>query len=133
VAQPHRYRLLFGPPVPGYDAHAERLNDASQASMDLLVDILSELGDATPPGRALASDLGAWAKKRRMQVNAATALRAILIWSRVHGFVSLEIAGNFASMGIDPDRLFEIELSAVATRGSDDNEKSAFADRSRRR
>jgi hypothetical protein len=101
--------------------------------MDLLVDILSELGDATPPGRALASDLGAWANKRGMQVNAATALRAILIWSRLHGFVSLEIAGNYSSMGIDPDRLFEIELSAVATGGWDDNEKSAFADRSRRR
>jgi hypothetical protein len=27
--------------------------------------------------------------------------------------VSLEIAGNCASMGIDPDRLFEIELSAL--------------------
>src|SRR5262245_26431664 len=23
VAQPHRYRLLFGPPFPGYDAHDE--------------------------------------------------------------------------------------------------------------
>ncbi len=31
LAQPHRYRLLFGPPLPGYDAHAQRLVDASQA------------------------------------------------------------------------------------------------------
>jgi hypothetical protein len=31
-----------------------------------------------------------------------------------HGFVSLEIAGNFASRGIDPDLVFEIELSALA-------------------
>jgi hypothetical protein len=29
--------------------------------------------------------------------------------------VSLEIAGNYASMGIDPDRLFQVELSALAT------------------
>ncbi len=38
------------------------------------------------------------------------ALRAIIIWSRLHGLVSLEIAGNFASMGIDPARVFEAEL-----------------------
>jgi hypothetical protein len=27
--------------------------------------------------------------------------------------VSLEIAGNFASMGIDPDQLFGIQLAAL--------------------
>ena len=30
VAQPHRYRLLFAPPLPGYDAHAPRLVDAAR-------------------------------------------------------------------------------------------------------
>jgi hypothetical protein len=29
----------------------------------------------------------------------------------LHGIVSLEIAGNFASMGIDPSLLFEIQLT----------------------
>jgi hypothetical protein len=43
----------------------------------------------------------------------AHALRAVLIWSRLHGIVSLEIAGNFASMGIDPDQLFEIQLATL--------------------
>jgi hypothetical protein len=36
-------------------------------------------------------------------------------WSRIHGFVSLGIAGSYASMEIDPDALFEIELSALAS------------------
>jgi Tetracyclin repressor-like, C-terminal domain len=40
---------------------------------------------------------------------------AVLIWSSLHGFVSLEIAGNFASMGIDPDQLFEIQLMTMLT------------------
>jgi len=42
-----------------------------------------------------------------------TALHAILIWSQLHGIVSLEIAGNFASMSIDADQLFEIQLAAI--------------------
>ena len=43
-------------------------------------------------------------------IDPAVALRAILIWSRLHGLVSLEIAGNFTSMGIDPGQLFEAQL-----------------------
>ncbi len=40
LAQPHRYQLLFGPPLPGYDAHAQRLVDAAQAGMNLLLETL---------------------------------------------------------------------------------------------
>jgi len=29
--------------------------------------------------------------------------------------VTLEIAGNFASMGLDPDQLFEIQLTALTS------------------
>ena len=29
--------------------------------------------------------------------------------------VTLEIAGNFASMGLDPDQLFEIQLATLTT------------------
>jgi Tetracyclin repressor-like, C-terminal domain len=40
-------------------------------------------------------------------------LRAIIIWSRLHGLVSLEIAGNFASMGIDAGQIFEAQLATL--------------------
>ena len=115
LAEPHRYRLLFGPPLPGYDAHAQRLVAASEAAMNLLLGILRELGNRTPapPSQPLASQLTAWAHAHAFDVDPAIALRAILIWSRLHGLVSLEIAGNFASMGIDPDQVFEAQLAAL--------------------
>jgi len=115
LAQPHRYRLLFGPPLPGYDAHAQRLVGAAQNSMTVLLEILRELGDsaATSPGQPLASQLSAWAHKHSLEADPATALRAVLAWSRLHGFVSLEIAGNYASMSIDPDEVFEIQLATL--------------------
>jgi AcrR family transcriptional regulator len=114
LAQPHRYRLLFGPPLPGYDAHAHRLVEAAQAAMNLLLGVLRELGDhtAAPPSQPLASQLSAWAQPHNPGIDPATALHAVLVWSRLHGFVSLEIAGNFTSMGIDPDQIFEIQLNA---------------------
>jgi AcrR family transcriptional regulator len=113
LAQPHRYRLLFGPPLPGYDAHAERLVSASKASMDLLVENLPKHRNTSRPSTALAGELSEWADNRGVQVDPANALRAVLTWSRLHGFVSLEIAGNYASMGINPDQLFETELRAL--------------------
>ena len=115
LAQPHRYRLLFGPPLPGYDAHADRLVAASQASMNILVETLRELAAPTPtsPTPPLAAQLSSWADANNLDADPATALRAVLAWSRLHGFVSLEIAGNYASMAIDPAHLFELELATL--------------------
>lgn len=113
LVQPHRYRLLFGPPLPGYDAHAERLINAANASMDLLVETMPKRSNRSRPTAALAGQLSTWAQTRGIQVDEGNAVRAVLTWSRLHGFVSLEIAGNYASMGIDPDLLFETELGAL--------------------
>jgi AcrR family transcriptional regulator len=113
IAQPHRYRLLYGPPLPGYDAHARRLIEAAGASMELLLEVLPRGGEGTRPTKGLASQASDWAADRGLQADAATAVRALLIWSRLHGFVSLEVDDNYASMGVDPDALFEIELSAL--------------------
>ena len=54
------------------------------------------------------------ADARRASALDETALRAVLAWSRLHGFVSLELARNFASMGLDPDQLFAVEIAGVA-------------------
>jgi AcrR family transcriptional regulator len=81
LAQPHRYRLLFTAPLPGYDAHQPELVAAAQRSMDLLLALVD--GDLT---------------------------RAVTLWSRAHGHVSLEIEGNFASMGLDPEALYEVSV-----------------------
>ena len=116
VAQPHRYRLLFAPPLPGYDAHAERLVDAADRSMTVLVGVLRVLpAEAGPPRspRVLARQIAAWSRRRGAGADAAIGLRAIGWWARLHGLVSLEISGNFASMGLDAGQLFEAELSAA--------------------
>jgi AcrR family transcriptional regulator len=114
LAEPHRYRLLFGPPLPGYEAHAQRLVEASRAAMNLLLEVLRGFAaDVAEPAEPLGSELTAWARQHDARIDAATALHAVLIWSQLHGIVSLEIAGNFASMSIDADQLFEAQLAAI--------------------
>jgi len=37
----------------------------------------------------------------------------VLVWSRLHSLMSLEIAGKFASTGIEPDQVFEAQLGTL--------------------
>jgi hypothetical protein len=86
--------------------------------MNLLLNALRDLGDGDaqpPPSPPLATQLAAWVQAHDPGLEPATALRAVFIWSWLHGFVSLEIAGNFASMGIDPCEIFRIQLAALAS------------------
>jgi AcrR family transcriptional regulator len=110
VAQPHRYRLLFTAPLPGWDAHDERLVTAAQAAMDVLLSIVT---DGPDPGPPLTAQIAGWAARRGVgDVHPGAAAAAIRMWSRLHGLVSLEIEGNFASMGLDAEALFAAEVAA---------------------
>jgi AcrR family transcriptional regulator len=94
-AEPHRYRLLFGPPVPGYDAHSTPLVAASKRAMAVALEVF---GDLSGPARGDDPELAA---------------RVISAWCRLHGFVHLELGGNFASMGVDADEVFRREVDAL--------------------
>jgi AcrR family transcriptional regulator len=119
LAQPHRYRLLFSAPVPGYDANAPRLVDAADRSMATLLDLYPP-GGTQPTGEklpeALTGQLRDWALRHERDPSDPDALyRGVITWTRLHGFVSLEIEGAFASMGIDADTVFRREVDALAT------------------
>jgi AcrR family transcriptional regulator len=119
LAQPHRYRLLFSAPVPGYDGNAPRLANAADRSMATLLDLYPRTG--SPPAgeklpKALTRQLRGWALTHERDPADAYALyRGVITWTRLHGFVSLEIEGAFASMGIDADTVFHREVDALAT------------------
>jgi AcrR family transcriptional regulator len=115
-AEPHRYRLLFAAPLPGYDAQSDRLVTASQEAMNVLLDVLTDL--VPEPGNGhpgpLDDQLARWARNHRLtDLDPALALRAVSIWTRLHGLVSLEIEGNYASMGLDPELLFDTEVTTI--------------------
>lgn len=111
LAQPHRYRLLFAAPFPGHDDLAEPIVTASHELMRMLVGVFA--GDGPQPRPRLRSQLARWAAEREGDIEPEVALRAILVWARLHGFVGLEIEGNFASMGLDADLLFAAELASL--------------------
>ncbi|MEU8945975.1 TetR/AcrR family transcriptional regulator [Streptomyces sp. NPDC048489] len=117
-SEPHRYRLLFRAPFKGYDAHSARLVEASQRSMNVVLNVASALvtPDAALPEGA-RSQVEEWMRRRGIDdVPPAVASRAMMLWAHLHGLVSLEIEDNFASMGVDPGPLYEAEVGEF-TRG----------------
>jgi AcrR family transcriptional regulator len=90
VSHPHRYLLLYGTPVPGYAAPPEATTLATR--------IFRPLVNAFD--RAGAADAFA---------------RSVVFWTRLHGVLSLDLAGHFTGMGIDTERLYDDEVnSAIA-------------------
>lgn len=119
-AQPHRYQLLFTPPIPGYDAHSEPLVAASRTVMAVALAVVAGIpaADLAASTSDAGADLTAAARAHDEILTATGAQaehlrRAISAWTRLHGFVMLELGGNFASMGVDPDALFAQEVDAL--------------------
>jgi AcrR family transcriptional regulator len=113
LAAPHRYLLLFGTPVPGYQAPEHTLAAANRA-MTALLTAVGEDG-ASPPPDELYAQLAEWG--RRMGHGHLTPRQqhwGITVWTRLHGLLSLEVANQFALSGIDPELLFRAEVEALA-------------------
>jgi AcrR family transcriptional regulator len=113
LAHPQRYFLIYGTPIPGYHAPPSTTAIAAEL-MTMLLDALRD----HPPGTATAFDAHldehrAWTDD---PAPAGTLHRALGLWARLHGVISLEIAGHFTDMGFDTTLFFEAELDAMLGR-----------------
>ncbi|MFJ2747675.1 TetR/AcrR family transcriptional regulator [Streptomyces sp. NPDC087297] len=128
LEDPHRYFLIYGTPVPGY--HAPQ--DITAISQELLAVLLEACAAAVPPAApgpipgplpgtepdpfdGHLADHREWAASHPDAPPSALRL-ALTFWSRLHGVLSLELAGHFTGMGLDPALLFEAEVDRIVTR-----------------
>ncbi|MEU3337208.1 TetR/AcrR family transcriptional regulator [Streptomyces sp. NPDC002144] len=115
LEDPQRYFLIYGTPVPGYHA-PEDITAIAVEIMAMLLDACAELppaGPATPFDEHLEGHR-AWAGGH--PAPPAVLHRALTFWTRLHGVLSLELAGHFTGMGFDPARLFAAELDDLTGR-----------------
>ncbi|MGD1220840.1 TetR/AcrR family transcriptional regulator [Streptomyces krungchingensis] len=112
LTEPHRYRLLFRAPLQGYDAQSASLVEASQPAMNVVLEAVSDLAQPDPAApEGPAAQFRQWMERHGIEdVPEAVAARSTILWARLHGLASLEIEGNFASMGIDPAALYDAEV-----------------------
>jgi AcrR family transcriptional regulator len=121
-AHPHEYALLYGSPVPGYEAPRDTVPAASRVGL-LLGRILGDAarGGALPEAAGernatLVSDeavevLGG----AHPAIDETVRVRALLAWSAVYGTISFELFGHFVGSVLDGDRFFDRAMGELAT------------------
>jgi AcrR family transcriptional regulator len=120
-AHPHEYALLYGSPVPGYEAPPDTVPAAARVGV-----VLGRiLGDAARSGALPAS--GGEPDRGLVTVEAADVLggdhpalddgvrvRALLAWSSIYGTISFELFGHFVGSVTDADRYFDRAMGELA-------------------
>ncbi|OCC07846.1 TetR/AcrR family transcriptional regulator [Streptomyces sp. PTY087I2] len=115
LADPQRYFLIYGTPVPGYHAPDEITGISQEIMADLLTAWTAFAPDAPAvPFDAHLADHRDWAGDHPAPPGVLR--RALAFWTRLHGVLSLELAGHFTGMGFDPDQLFAAELDDLVGR-----------------
>jgi AcrR family transcriptional regulator len=117
---PQRYQLIFGTPIPGYEAPLMEVLPSAARSLSALVSVVEQLRAAGKLNvrsfpevkREYKVSFETW-KKYGGDVDLLSMSVAMLIWSRVHGIVSLEIANNLPPFGAGGDELYLYELDSI--------------------
>lgn len=120
ITHPQRYQLIFGTPIPGYHAPIDRVMPVAARSLTALVGVLESArlaGVLIPEGEprlddALRQQLGAWRQMHPVG-DVYVLYLALVIWSRVHGLVMIEISNQYPPFLEDPAQIYRRELELL--------------------
>jgi AcrR family transcriptional regulator len=121
LTHPHEYALLYGSPVPGYQAPKDTVPAASRVGI-----VLGRiLGDAAHAGLLAAGsgerdpglvsdDAVAVLGGEHPALDETVRVRALLAWSALYGAISFELFGHFVGSVEDGDRFFDRAMADLA-------------------
>lgn len=117
---PQRYQLIFGTPIPGYKAPLMEVLPSAARSLSALVSVIDELRIAN---RLSAEGFPAIQHGYEQMFDVWRGFAgdydifslsvAMLVWSRVHGLVSLEVSNNMPPFGVDGASLYRYEIESI--------------------
>ncbi len=120
LANPEGFRLIYGDPVPGYQAPEG--GAAPGAARRVCVGIAALAAAAWPPAEPPSADADfTWddfdprlldkVRPAFPDLPPAGVALALRIWGHLHGLVALEIYGHLRAQVLTPDKLFHAELA----------------------
>lgn len=118
VAHPARWALLYGSPVPGYHAPAERTVRVGTRVVGALFDTIAAgittgdirlTNDVVP--QPMSSDFERIRQEFGFPGDDHVVVKCFLLWAGVVGAVSLEVFGQYGADTLtDPEAVFDIQL-----------------------
>src|SRR5215470_3603962 len=121
LAHPHEYALVYGSPVPGYEAPEQTIGPASRVAA-VLGKIISDAQTGgvldppalcpAPPG-SFAPDAARLRQSVLHGVSDDVAAWALATWASVFGLVSFELFGQFENVVTDRSGYFDHAVSCL--------------------
>ena len=120
LAYPQRYLLIFGTPLPGYHAPEEITQPVAARSLRPLIGVLDaawkdgSLKEKLPPELSdkLREQIKGWASLQPVEDEYVLYL-ALVIWSRVHGLVMIEISNQYPPTIENTAEIFKREIDMM--------------------
>ena len=121
MTYPQRYQLIFGTPIPDYDAPEDTTTPAAAWALAPLIETVQVLyneGNLRVERLAklsakLKSMLETWMQFTGNAAETEVLYVAYVVWSRVHGLVMLELGGQLPSFFTDPGEVFRREIATM--------------------
>jgi AcrR family transcriptional regulator len=115
LAHPHEYALVYGSPVPGYQAPRQTIAPAARAAMAYgriisaahRAGVLNPPGICPPPPESFGPDAAGLRDSVMAEVPDDVAARAVAGWAALFGLVSFELFGQFENVITDREAFFE--------------------------
>lgn len=123
VAHPARWALLYGSPVPGYHAPAERTVPAGTRVVAAFFDAVAagiatgdiRLTDEVAP-QPMSSDFGRIRDEFGFPGDDQVVAKCFLLWAGVLGAISLEVFGQYGADTLtDPEEVFDVQLQLLVS------------------
>ena len=121
LAHPHDYALIYGSPVPGYEAPSDTVTPAARVSL-VALRIVSDgvasgeidcTSTASVP-RTVHADLARLRAAGAPSVPDEVLCRALLMWTTLFGSISYELFGHFHRVIDDYDTFFDHQMRRAA-------------------
>ncbi len=120
ITYPQRYQLIFGTPIPNYEANEELTLPAATEALVPLLETIQAFSNASrlrldrisPLTAELEAMLNNWQEVVE-GVEPEVLYAALITWSRVHGLVFMEIANHFPSYITDSGEIFRREIKNI--------------------
>ena len=127
VAHPVEYGLMYGDPLPGYTAPADRLYRPGTRVASLLYRLVADADRAGDLDRAVAAarrdrlppahveQLDRWRRRRLPDMGLDAVVVTVDVWTRVQGLLSLEVFGQLRPVLPDPAGYYTTALDDALT------------------
>lgn len=117
-ANPHEYALIFGSPVPGYEAPEDTIDPAARVPTALLVLVVEARGgdehdDDTTPADLIAALDGLRGFTGGL-LSTDLMRRAVAAWAQLFGMISLDLFGHFNNTVADDGVFYTHAVDALA-------------------